>query len=204
MARIRRATEEPNGQLKRLFEAAITYYKTDDQGEESKAYKEEEDHLRSLPKMGEFGLDEFEWILNWKQDRKFGTWLRKTKYQGKQRLVRQITRKAFECGDPKQAIELLVNDGAGGGLIGVQYATASAILTFHDPTRYTVIDPRARKTLSALSGRGMWTTDSGAEYVEYLEECRDLSNKLGISLRDCDRALYTIGGADWALSLVTD
>jgi len=71
------------------------------------------------------------------------------------------------------------------GLNGVQVPVASAILTAIDPKRFTIIDFRALEALGVLQ-----PVISINFYLEYLEECRRLAGKNGVSLRTLDRALW--------------
>jgi hypothetical protein len=67
-------------------------------------------------------------------------------------------------------------------LAGVGVKMASAILTAIDPERYTVLDVRALEALGVK--------DSGDLnfYVQYVEACRSLAKKYGVTMRDFDRA----------------
>jgi hypothetical protein len=71
------------------------------------------------------------------------------------------------------------------GLNGVQVPVASAILTAIDPERYTVIDFRALEALDSKS-----PDRSVNFYLDYLDTCRQLAAKHGVTLRDLDRALW--------------
>jgi hypothetical protein len=82
---------------------------------------------------------------------------------------------------------------------------ASAILTVFNPKVYTVIDVRPIATLQVLDfgalgfERPEWlneknTTENSWVYGEYVELCRAIAKKLGVSLRDLDRALWGLDG----------
>lgn len=74
------------------------------------------------------------------------------------------------------------------GLSGVGVPMASAILTAIYRDRYTVID---RRVLMVLTGNKWEPTV--ADYVRYLDFCKTTATKYGMSLRDLDRALWTMG-----------
>ncbi len=74
------------------------------------------------------------------------------------------------------------------GLSGVGVPMASAILTAIDQVRYTVID---RRVLNVLTGNEWDPTVD--DYVRYLEFCKGRAKAYGVSLRNLDRALWTLG-----------
>ena len=71
------------------------------------------------------------------------------------------------------------------GLSGVDVRVASAVLTAVDPTRYTILDFRALEALGVSVA--YYSVDL---YLTYLSFCRGLSERVGVSLRDLDRALW--------------
>lgn len=92
-------------------------------------------------------------------------------------------------------------------LSGVKVRMASAILTVHDPETYTVYDVRAMSTLQALDygelgiARPEWleerhVLDSTRRYADYLELCRVIAAKHGVTLRTLDRCLWAMNGED--------
>ena len=77
------------------------------------------------------------------------------------------------------------------GLTGVDTPVASAILTWINPERYTVIDFRALEAL------GNETNDRTVNfYLCYLSACRRLAKEHGVSLRNLDRALWQSSSED--------
>lgn len=75
-------------------------------------------------------------------------------------------------------------------------AMGSVILAACRPGRFTIADSRALKTLRTL-GR-MPAGPPGfrlADWLPYLDACRDLANMCGMSLRDVDRALWVAADA---------
>lgn len=71
-------------------------------------------------------------------------------------------------------------------LHGVGVPMASALLTIHDPGRYTVLDVRA---LSTLRSHGELQA-SQPGYWDYVQLCRKLADQAGCDLRTLDRALW--------------
>src|SRR3989344_1974542 len=71
------------------------------------------------------------------------------------------------------------------GLCGVAVPVASAILTAINPDKYTLIDFRALEALGTDSKDR--TVDF---YLKYLDACRHLSQRHGVTLRKLDRALW--------------
>ena len=140
-----------------------------------------------------FSRPEIEDIAKWKSRKQFfGKVEREVRSNSPQR-VRAVTKRAFEEDDPATAIDLLAKLDK---LKGVGYPVASAILMFHDPRRYTVLDKNAWRALFRL-GRVSDAKPppySGKIYHQYLKECMSLCREWGIkSLRDTDRLLLMLG-----------
>lgn len=113
-------------------------------------------------------------------------------------LVEIVTRRAFAEEDPRLAAWLLRY------LKGVSTRMASAILTVFDPSRYTVMDVRAWKTLEKIGleklrlppAKGTLEDhlDSCETYAAYLKTCRGLAQECGVSLRTLDKCLWMLNG----------
>jgi len=104
--------------------------------------------------------------------------------------IAAVTSQAFQMNSAPDAIAKLSE------LTGVADSIAGAIIMFANPTRYTVMDPRATKALAEL---GYWNLDQEAtskHYEEYCLRCHELSDRTGLSLRDVDRALFMLGGEE--------
>lgn len=139
-----------------------------------------------------FRLDQLEIIYRWKYarlwpDRKVAA----LRANCDERQARDWTRRAISCPDDLGAlafVHLLPGANAAGG---------SAILTVADQKRFTVMDRRAIKSLVCL---GQWdptvqgTTASATHWIEYLRECRKISERTNRSLRTVDHALYQSRG----------
>jgi hypothetical protein len=74
-------------------------------------------------------------------------------------------------------------------LSGVGMAIGSTALTAHDPTRFTVYDDRASKSLLVLGYLTRW-----GYWVPYLNACRALARETDHDLRTVDRALFMAKG----------
>jgi hypothetical protein len=103
--------------------------------------------------------------------------------------VKEITTTALAAPDDRKHLIL-------GRLHGVADPMASALLTIWDPERYTVLDFRAFAALERLQRRGLLKEEVPERdglypsYPEYLQCCRTIARRLGVNLRDLDRALW--------------
>lgn len=104
--------------------------------------------------------------------------------------VASLSRRAFSCSDELAALLILTL------IPGARAAGASAILTAHDPMRYTVMDARALKSLITLKlwSEGQGVVASRLAWPDYLDVCRGIANRTDRSLRHVDRALWTAKG----------
>lgn len=104
--------------------------------------------------------------------------------------VSSLSRRAFSCPDELGALVILTL------IPGARAAGASTILTAHDPTRYTVMDGRAIKSLITLR---LWSESQGVAasclaWPGYLDVCRGVANRVDRPLRHVDRALWAAKG----------
>lgn len=107
--------------------------------------------------------------------------------------TKSVTKAAFSESKPERAIEILACEPK---LKGVGYPVASAILMFHDPRKYTVIDRNAWYALYLLNRVNTSKPPSrlsGKVYAAYNSKCRQVSAKWGIALRETDRMLWALG-----------
>ena len=95
-------------------------------------------------------------------------------------FVREITTFAFAAKHEESRIGTLVL------LHGVQYPTASVILHFCVDNTYPILDFRAIWSL----GMEQPTVYSTSYWLKYIEVCRSLSQKHGMSVRELDMALW--------------
>jgi hypothetical protein len=95
--------------------------------------------------------------------------------------VRTATRVALAAGNAdRERIEALLS------LRGVGMPTASVLLHFAIPDRYPILDVRALESLG-VTGRTGYPV---AFWLAYLEACRALAARSGVSLRTLDKALW--------------
>jgi hypothetical protein len=99
---------------------------------------------------------------------------------------------------PRDQVEVLLQ------VWGIGLAMASAILTVCDPKKFTVLDYRAWDVLEGASLQGLpehypVTPD---EYLNYCRVCRQLAERVGMSLRNLDRALWAKSWRDDLRELV--
>jgi hypothetical protein len=140
-----------------------------------------------------FPRQEVERIAKWKNREPLYGLVEAQVRRNNPKTVREVTAVAFAESDPSRAIEILASTRK---LHGVDYPVASAILTFHDPKRYTVFDKNVWRALYYL--QRMQTSKSppcsGRVYARYLSKCQAISKDWGLGLRETDRLLWVLGG----------
>jgi hypothetical protein len=139
----------------------------------------------AVARRGYYTVDELAKVGEWKSPR-----IRSRLARNSAADVEDITRVALAAPERLQHRVL-------GLLHGVRDPVASAALTIWAPDRHTVLDFRAVEALDALHrSRELSETlpehepDSLPDYVDYLECCRRIAGRLGVGLRDLDRALW--------------
>jgi hypothetical protein len=107
-------------------------------------------------------------------------------------LVADVTRVAFAPETPDRLRHRILCL-----LEGVGHPMASAILTVWRPEEHTVLDYRAVEALQELAKRGVLGSDPpegrrGAlpGYWTYLQAYRPIAERLGVTFRDLDQALW--------------
>lgn len=128
----------------------------------------------AVAKRGYFTHKEFMEVGQWKSPRSRAYLGRATPDE-----VKQITKLALGAPEWLRHRVLRLLDGVG-------VPMASALLTVADPTRFTVYDFRALQTL-AQSGE---IESTNLRYIEYVEVCRKLAERINVDLRTLDRALW--------------
>jgi hypothetical protein len=139
-----------------------------------------------------FSRLDVERIAKWKNREALSVIVERQVRKNSPKVVREVTAEAFAETDPARAIETLASIRK---LHGVGYPVASAILTFHNPRKYTVLDVNAWRALHYL---GRMDTDKapyydGHVYADYLSKCLTLSRQWGLGLRETDRILWALG-----------
>jgi hypothetical protein len=106
--------------------------------------------------------------------------------------VRDVTSVAFASSTPEWMRHHILCI-----LSGVRHPMASAILTIWDPQAHTVMDFHAVEALQELKQRGALDLDPAPGsrtdmpgYWTYLKAYRKIAARVGVGLRDLDRALW--------------
>jgi hypothetical protein len=151
--------------------------------------RENDEELRELAGVPSLGLDELGRVVAWKTR---GLWSPRALARlatVDEAFVRDVTERAFSNGDDLAALLILTV------LPSVGIPVASAVLTTHDPNRFTVADRRAWTSVQAL---GSLTELDGLSWerrwLPYLKVCRQFASERTMSLREVDRALYRSNG----------
>jgi hypothetical protein len=95
-------------------------------------------------------------------------------------FVEGVTAAAFATGDEFERMAALCV------LRGVEAPTASVLLHFAFPDQYPIIDWRAPESL----GEPAQATYPVAYWLRYIEVCRGLAKKAGVTMRELDKALW--------------
>ena len=87
---------------------------------------------------------------------------------------------------------------------GIGLSVASAILTVCHPEVFTVLDYRVWEVLTKAAVQDLPTRSSWSpeDYLQYCEVCRRLADRMDLSLRDLDRALWAKSWRDDLRALV--
>ena len=114
-------------------------------------------------------------IARWKSPRRAALTLENT-----DDFIKEITKRAFTPADDWTKLLTLTQ------LQGIGQPTASAILHLYDEGDYPILD------IHALWSVGMeWTARTSYPFwLDYVQFCRDIANRNGVSMRDLDRALW--------------
>jgi hypothetical protein len=139
----------------------------------------------AVARRGYYKKAELAQVGDWKSPR-----IRKRLAQNSGADVEDITRIALAAPERLQHRVL-------GSLYGIRDPVATAVLTIWAPDRHTVLDFRAVEALDSLHRLGAIPetlpkreVDSLPDYVDYLACCRAIARRLGVDLRDLDRALW--------------
>lgn len=99
--------------------------------------------------------------------------------QNTEEEVQEITRVAFSANSERLRI------GSLRALRGVNWPMASVILHFAFPDRFPILDVRAMRT---VEGSTIYTFE---KWMQYAELCRKTAQRMGVTMRVLDRALWT-------------
>ena len=102
-----------------------------------------------------------------------------------EKSIIELTRLAYTASDPTTKLNYLRQ------LRGVGVAVAATILHYFHPNVYPIFDYHARNTLTEA---GYWKRGEDAasvnDWLEYVKIMQRLSKRIGMSLRDLDKALF--------------
>ncbi|MBA7702373.1 hypothetical protein ES703_111139 [subsurface metagenome] len=121
--------------------------------------------------------DELVMVAKWKWR---GGRTRQLAVQNTEEEVQEITQSAFAAKSERLRIGALL------ALKGVNWPMASVILHFAFPDRYPILDIRAMET---VGGSTLYTFE---KWLEYVKLCQATANQLGVTMRELDRALWSI------------
>jgi hypothetical protein len=105
-------------------------------------------------------------------------------------LVREVTGIAITANCEESRLNVLTF------IKGVQWPMASVILHLGHRDRYPILDVNA---LYSVNGTDVWEPKykagkfDFADWLKYVECCRGLADRAGVSMRTLDRALYQLG-----------
>lgn len=133
--------------------------------------------LREAVQRGFMTRDDLVEVATWKWR---GGRTRQLARQNTEDEVKEITRVAFSATSERLRIGALL------ALRGVNWPMASVILHFAFPDRYPILDVRAMKT---VDGSTIYTFE---KWVQYAELCRQTAQRMGVTMRVLDRALWAV------------
>ena len=125
---------------------------------------------------GHYTRDELLRVIEWKSG---GRQRRNGARNDAERVV-EVTRVALSARDERLRIAALLT------LDGVSWPTASVLLHLAHRDRYPILDVRVLQSLGifkqVMPNFGFW--------LEYVDYCRALADRTGMTMRDVDRALW--------------
>lgn len=136
---------------------------------------------RAVIARGHLTSAELRKIVTWKSQRALGhlKW-------GDNHTVSDVTRVAFARETPDWMRHHILDI-----LPGVDHSVAGAILTVWDPRNHTMFDDRVAEALAELRRRGeVDAVDPPGRYWAHVRMCRKIAERLGVGLRNLDRALW--------------
>jgi thermostable 8-oxoguanine DNA glycosylase len=126
--------------------------------------------------LGRIELDDLRVFARWKSAR-IGRKIERNPLD----LIEAVSQGVFSLDHPQVRIELLCM------LHGVGYPFASTILHMTFPEEFALIDYRALWSLGVEAPPSTYQYDF---YSGYSRACADLAQRVGVSMRDLDRALW--------------
>ena len=132
--------------------------------------------VQEVREQGWMSKDILQLVCEWKSPRSAGYM-----QSNSETFVEAVTRLTFSTTDERARIESLTL------LDGVGWPTASVVLHFFHPERYPILDRRALWSLGVDQSKEYERFERWHEYVQC---CRDLATKSGLSMRELDKALW--------------
>lgn len=136
-----------------------------------------EERFRTVRKRGHMAPEDLRHTARWKYPGKALVTLVK---ENKPSELEEISHASFSATTDRLRVGALL------ALHGVGWPMASVILHFAFPNTYPILDKRVMR---AVGARNNYTF---RRWVEYTELCRKGSQRLGVSMRVLDRALWTL------------
>ena len=137
--------------------------------------------LAKQPEPKYFNKEHFVKLGKWKTPRQVENY-----ESNDENLVKEATLLAYEVTNERLKLHILKV------LKGVRVPVASTFLHFLHPDKFPIFDVHVR---SSLKKAGKWNRPvddaSDEAWLEYVDIMRDLSRRLGVSLRELDKALWT-------------
>ena len=164
----------------------------------------ETQHLDILPQMlrdGEYGWRDLEWVVQWYYRRFLGAYPDKERRAAENAFgentyeaVADVLTTVTETATDAEKIRSLTQ------LDGVAVPVASAYLFFMSPDEYLAVDNRQWRVLATVGQLdGQYPDPPSSEaYIEYLDVCRELAERLDVELVTLYRALWQLGSDSFA------
>jgi len=161
-------------------------------------YDTEQEHLEDLPEAfaeGDYGWRDAEWVVQWYFRRYLGAYpdadrraVESAYGENDFEDVRDVVSAVARAEDGGERVRLLTT------LDGVDVRVASAFLQFVSPERYLVVGDREWAVLRAADELEDPYPDppSVADYLAYLETCRDVADRCDCNLRTLRMALWRL------------
>ena len=125
---------------------------------------------------GYYRRDEFLTVCDWKTSRS-----RPRVERNDGAAVEAATRLGLGSGGERERMQALIE------LNGVGVPTGSTLLHFAFPEDYPILDVRALASLGHVTTRSVYPVHF---WLAYLEACRELAKRHGVSIRTLDKALW--------------
>lgn len=133
------------------------------------------ERLPKASRRGFMNLDDLIAVADWKWS---GARVRRLCEMNTEDEVKEISAVSFSAKSERLRIGSLLS------LSGVRWPMASSILHFGFPGHYPILDVRAMRS---VGGKTSYTLE---EWLDYIQLCREAAERLGVSMRQLDKALW--------------